>query len=136
VTAPWVLVVDDDDDIREALVMLLEMAGYTTFGAADGLRALDEIRARGRPGVILLDLRMPRMNGEELAAALHGDATLAISPIVVLSGDTNAADVASAIRADGLLKKPVDLSTVIAAVRRFVPDGPGTTMPGRAARAP
>jgi CheY-like chemotaxis protein len=124
VTPPWILVVDDDDDIREAIVMLLELDGYQVLGAGDGLQALDEIRGRGRPNMILLDLRMPRMNGEELAATLHADPTLAAVPIVVLSGDTNAADVASAIGARALLRKPVDLSTLLAAVRPFLPDGP------------
>jgi chemosensory pili system protein ChpA (sensor histidine kinase/response regulator) len=124
VTSPWVLVVDDDDDIRDAIVTLLELEGYRALGAGDGLHALDEIRGRGRPNVILLDLRMPRMNGEELAAVLRGDPTLASAPIVVLSGDTNAAEVASSIGARALLLKPVALSVLLAAVRRFVPDGP------------
>jgi CheY-like chemotaxis protein len=122
-SSAWVLVVDDDDDIRDAMVMLLELAGYMAFGASDGFDALQQIRAHGRPGVVLLDLRMPRMNGAELAAAMHADAELASAPIVIISGDTNARDVAATVGAQGLLMKPIELPQVVAAVKRFVPGG-------------
>jgi CheY-like chemotaxis protein len=116
-----ILVVEDDEDLRDGILVILEMYGYEAFGAKDGVDALHEMRTRGRPGLILLDLRMPRMNGEELAAIVRRDPILASTPIVVLSGDTTAPEVAAAIGAVGLLVKPVDLPTLLAMVRRVLP---------------
>ena len=123
-SADWILVVDDDEDVRDALSMVLDMRGYAVTGASDGLDALQQIRSRGCPGLILLDLRMPRMNGEELAAALRADPALVTAPIVVFSGDTNAREVAAAMGARALLAKPVDLAALLAVVRRVM-DGHG-----------
>lgn len=119
----WILVVDDDDDVRDTLMLLLDMNGYAVIGASDGHDALQQIRLYGRPGLILLDLRMPHMNGEEFAATLHADTALAPAPIVVFSGDTNAPGIASRMGAQALLKKPVDLTEIIDVVRRVMPDG-------------
>jgi CheY-like chemotaxis protein len=124
VSAPWILVVDDDEDVRDTLLVLLEMRGYGAAGAADGIDALEQIRTRGRPDLILLDLRMPRMNGEEFAAALHADPALAPAPIVVFSGDTNAVEVTRAMGARSLLKKPFDVNQLFDAVRRAIPAPP------------
>ena len=118
----WILVVDDDEDVRDAVMMLLDMTGYAVICASNGIDALQQIRSHGRPGMILLDLRMPCMNGEEFAAALHADPALAPTPIVAFSGDTNAPEVASRMGAQALLKKPVDLTELIDIVRRMMPD--------------
>jgi CheY-like chemotaxis protein len=117
----WILVVDDDVDIRETLALLLEVKGFIAVGAGDGLEALDQIRAHGRPGVVLLDLRMPRMNGPDFARALHADPTLASIPIVVLSGDATAPDVAAELGARGLLRKPIELDELLGVVRALIP---------------
>jgi two-component system response regulator MprA len=117
----WILIVDDDDDIREALSAVLAMNGYQTAGAGDGLAALEQIRARGRPALVLLDLRMPRLNGYDFARALHEDPALASIPIVVLSGDLAAIDQAQPVGARGCLRKPIELRQLLDAVRGHVP---------------
>lgn len=117
----WVLVVEDDDDVRDTLLLVLDMAGFVTVGAVDGLDALDQIRKRGRPGIVLLDLRMPRMSGAEFASAVHADPELAPAPIVIVSGDNNARDVAGTLGVQGLLTKPIEMPELVATVRRFVP---------------
>jgi chemosensory pili system protein ChpA (sensor histidine kinase/response regulator) len=121
-SSSWILIVDDDEDIRDTLSLVLDMKGYSVAGAGDGLDALQLIRTRGRPGMILLDLRMPRMNGEELAAALHADPKLASAPIVVFSGDTTAPEVATEIGARAMLKKPIDLTQLVDVVERVMND--------------
>jgi DNA-binding response OmpR family regulator len=63
-------VVDDDDDIRDALRELLEDEGYDVCTAADGLEALAKMTARP-PCVVLLDLMMPRMNGWQVLQEMH-----------------------------------------------------------------
>jgi two-component system response regulator MprA len=115
------LIVDDDEDIREALAGVLGMNGYETVGAADGLQGLERIRTHGRPGLVLLDLRMPRLNGYDFARELHADAALADIPIVVLSGDLGALDQAGPIGARDCLRKPIELRQLLDTVRGLVP---------------
>jgi len=71
-----ILVVDDDDAIRETLRLLLEDAGYEVAEAGDGIGALRILRASSRPMVVLLDLMMPRLNGYQVLAAVAADAHL------------------------------------------------------------
>ncbi len=69
-----VLVVDDDQAIRETLRLLLEDAGYEVIEAQDGSLALDLLRASERPMVVLVDLMMPRMSGYQVLSAVAADA--------------------------------------------------------------
>jgi CheY-like chemotaxis protein len=112
----WILVVDDDDDVRDTIMLLLESQGRQVAGATDGLVALEEMARRGRPALVLLDLRMPRMNGAELAQAMHADPQLATVPIVILSGDAGGA---TAPTAQAVLRKPCDLDELFAMVERY-----------------
>jgi two-component system chemotaxis response regulator CheY len=79
-----VLVVDDEHDIRDSLRGFLEDEGYIVAEAADGLVALDYLRASGEPHVVLLDYKMPRMNGAELLEAIISDARLSARDAFVL----------------------------------------------------
>jgi CheY-like chemotaxis protein len=115
----WILVVDDDEDIRDVITILLEGRGYAAVGAFDGQDALDQLRERPAPSLILLDLMMPRLNGIDFAVALRARPGLADVPIVILSGDTRARETAASLRAAGCLNKPVDLRDLLAAVERF-----------------
>ncbi len=96
------LLVDDDERVREALVALLEAQGYPVVGAANGREALDVLRVRGlRPGLILLDLMMPVMDGWQFRAAQLADAELATVPVVVFSAHPRARETAVSLRAAG-----------------------------------
>jgi CheY-like chemotaxis protein len=81
-----VLVIDDDSDVRAALCELLEIEGYEATGAEDGQAALERLNAGARPGLILLDLMMPRMNGREFCAHLRQDPELGAIPVIVVTG--------------------------------------------------
>lgn len=116
---PWVLVVDDDDDIRETISLVLASHGHHTVGARDGLEALQKLDGDGMPCLILLDLRMPRMNGIEFLRALRAQPQHARIPVVVLTGDSTAAGQASATGANACLTKPIDLHTLLDSVERF-----------------
>ena len=107
-----VLVVDDDDDTREALATALSDAGFKVDAADSGEQALDWIAARGEPDVILIDLWMPEMNGKQLLERLREGR----ARIVVLSGDSSARLIRFA-REARLLSKPVDLDQLEAAVK-------------------
>lgn len=64
-----VLIVEDDNDLRDAYVMILQSEGFDTHAAENGQAALSLIEEKGDPGVIFLDLRMPVMNGIEFLKA-------------------------------------------------------------------
>ncbi|HEY3451411.1 MAG TPA: response regulator [Myxococcales bacterium] len=113
-----VMLVEDDPDIRAMVSQLLELEGFTVKACEDGHEALSVLRAGERPFLILLDLMMPKMNGWQFRAEQMRDAALAAIPVVVLSGDVRGQDPGS-VRADGYLKKPIDLDVLLEAVRRW-----------------
>lgn len=115
----WILIVDDDADIREMVAMLVESYGFETREAANGAQALERLRSHGRPAMILLDLRMPGMSGPELMTRLHAEPALEHGPVVVLSGDRAARETADELGADGFLAKPVTVETLLRAVDTF-----------------
>lgn len=75
-SAAQVLVVDDDLDIRSTLRIALEDEGYEVIEASDGIAALRALRASTRPMVVLLDLMMPRLDGEGVLAQVMSDRQL------------------------------------------------------------
>src|SRR5438067_12413373 len=77
-----ILVVDDRPTSREYLLMLLTHFGHRVLEASDGIEALEVARA-GRPDVIITDIRMPRMDGLELAARLQADPELSRASLVI-----------------------------------------------------
>ncbi len=118
-TDEYVLVVEDDDDVRGALAAYLEGEGHRVVEAADGGEALAQLRASGAPCVILLDLFMPRVNGWQFRAEQVRDAALARIPVVVISADPAVAKNAAELGVDGHLAKPVDFDRLREYVNRF-----------------
>jgi len=113
---PEILVVDDDRGIRETLGDVLRDEGYRVELARDGGEALAVLRGRAAaPELILLDLAMPGISGEEFRRAQLDDARLASIPVVVLSADERH----SLPGVAGWLRKPVDLYALLAAVERL-----------------
>ena len=112
-----ILVVDDDDDIREALVTLLEVEGYETKAAGLGVDALTMIVLGYRPCLILLDVRMPEMDGWDVWTELQEHPNVADIPVIVLSGDA-AVVLAHHEGVAGMLAKPVDRDELIAAIAK------------------
>jgi two-component system chemotaxis response regulator CheY len=111
-----VLVVDDDEVIRLTLAGLLELEGYAVRTAADGAEALT-IVDRERPCLVLLDMRMPVLDGWGFAAALRGRGVRV--PIAVMTAAHDARRWADEVAADACLAKPFDLDDVLATVGRF-----------------
>jgi CheY-like chemotaxis protein len=112
-------VVDDDPDIREMIALALSMSGIENTVAADGIEALDQLRAGARPGVILLDLMMPRVSGAELLQSIRADVRLAEIPVVILSGAGDCGETAQALGC-ACLVKPVEIDDLLETVRRYV----------------
>ncbi len=110
-----VLVVEDDEGIRDALCDLLESEGFDVFSAVHGRDALDKLRGQGaRPDVILLDLMMPVMDGWAFRSEQQKDPGLADIPVVVITASRQA-DLAS-LNPRAFLKKPIDFDELLRAL--------------------
>jgi PAS domain S-box-containing protein len=112
---PHVLLVDDDDDVREILQMGLTAAGYEVRGAANGREALDAI-SHERPDLVLLDMMMPVMSGPEFLEEVGHDPALRDLPILVVTAWP--AEAASLEGTKGVLSKPVDLGHLVRTIDR------------------
>ena len=109
------LVVEDDEMIRDALTDLLRDEGATVTAVPNGREALGELRA-GRPAdLILLDLMMPVMDGWEFRVEQRADPALAHVPLIAMSADMSAK--ARAIAADAYLRKPLDFAELVGRIR-------------------
>jgi CheY-like chemotaxis protein len=111
-----VLVVDDDASILDTVTAILSGEGYEVVSAASGQEALDAVALK-RPLVILLDMRMPVMDGWAVARALRGQGIDV--PIVVMTAAESAKRWADEVGAEGFLAKPFGLDDLLAAVDRF-----------------
>lgn len=116
-----VLVVEDDQDLSGLLELLLVDAGYRVRLAGDGRAALARVQEE-MPGVILLDMRMPVMNGWEFAREFRARFGRAC-PVVVVTAAENARLRAEEIGAEGWLSKPFDVDDVLAMVDRQLHGG-------------
>ena len=115
-----VLVVDDDDVIRQLITVNLELEGFDVATAIDGQDCLDRVKDV-RPDVITLDVMMPRLDGWEAAGRLRADPDTAGIKVVLLSARAQEADLerGSRIGVDAYLTKPFDPDELIEVVRRL-----------------
>jgi len=103
-----VLVCDDDIDILEAIKMVLVDKGYDVKTLSSGINLFDEIK-KNCPSVILLDLWMPNVNGEELAKKIKNNSKTKDIPVIIISANTNVSAIVKNIKVDGFLSKPFDI---------------------------
>jgi DNA-binding response OmpR family regulator len=108
VTERRVLVVEDDETLRDIIAEALREDGYAVQTAVNGEVAL-ELARWWLPGLVILDLMMPRMAGEEFCTALRGLDGLATIPILLVSASRSTADIGARIGALASLTKPFDL---------------------------
>jgi len=117
-----ILIVEDDPNIREVLKQAVEFEGYTCTTAEDGQRAYAQLQTMKEPCLILLDLMMPNMNGYEFIELASKTHTVASIPVVVVSAAADASKlktVDSSGQVKGLIKKPVELESLMATVREW-----------------
>ena len=118
---PVVLIVDDDDGLREYVRVNLELEGYTVReagSAEEGMRVLDD----ARPDLILLDVMMPEVDGWEMLQRVHDRHGVGAVPVVMFSGkvDERAADEAAELGAEALVGKPFDPRELIAQTKQLL----------------
>jgi DNA-binding response OmpR family regulator len=115
-----ILVIEDDPDLCLLLATALELDGWPVVTASTGLEAFNLARLH-HPSLIVLDLMLPVMSGEEFRAAQLADETLESIPVLVVSARHDAKKVAERIGAVGCLIKPVDVDAFSALVKTLVP---------------
>jgi two-component system, chemotaxis family, chemotaxis protein CheY len=118
-----ILVIDDDDDIREVMQDVLAGEGFIVDAAKDGLDALDKLEHDGQTKLILLDMMMPNMDGEAFLKALRGKPALADARVVVISGNAAVREKAHSLHAAACLVKPFELDELLGVVRRLTHNG-------------
>lgn len=127
---PVIAVVDDDDDLAEAIAHILGRHGYASKCWTDARDALEHFKSGACPDLVLLDLLMPHMNGWEFRLALKRDPRLASIPVVAMSIDHSAQ--AAAIDVHAYLRKPFDDVLLLDTIDELISD---TTSARRRARA-
>ena len=117
----YILIVEDDFDIREALEQILAEEGYAVRGASNGSEALEIATSGPAPRLILLDLMMPVMNGWQFRSEQLKEPRLAAVPVLVISADPDLQQKAAKLGVAGLLKKPISLDDLLSAVKVHCP---------------
>ena len=110
-----VLIVEDDEDLRDMMAQMLTIEGFDAATAANGREALEYLHSTGKPNVILLDLMMPVMDGWEFRRRQKADPELEAVPVIVLSALDPPR--AATVDADAFLKKPLDFDRLLELVR-------------------
>lgn len=125
-TAPTILIVEDDRDIRETLCFLLEINGYAVLTAENGRVGLDLLEVHEPPCLIFLDLMMPVMDGRQFLEAIRSrpGSILATIPVTIVSG---MADGALQMELDSrlgctIVRKPPDVDLLLDLARRYCGD--------------
>src|SRR5882672_4903939 len=124
---PYLLLVDDDGELRESLAELFEDEGYVTALAANGREALELLRVPDLPDLVIVDLMMPCMNGWQFLDQLRGDPRLHAIPLLIITAGRNIG--AEALSAE-ILFKPFHLDDFLERVGRLSghrPPGAGTS---------
>ena len=117
-----VLVVDDDPDLLQALTDALELLGnYSVVSATDGIQALERFYET-RPDCMIIDVKMPGLDGYQLVRALRGDPDSASTPLIILSALAQEQNqfAGLALGADEYLVKLASVYDVVAAVQRVI----------------
>ncbi|WP_437526214.1 response regulator [Sorangium sp. So ce726] len=111
-----VLIVDDDPGVVDALTLLLSDEGYRVVTASNGRAALSYLAQHEAPGIILLDMMMPTMDGYAFRVEQRRHPALAAIPVVVMTAGAQSARV-DEMCATGFLSKPVDVDALLALLK-------------------
>jgi DNA-binding response OmpR family regulator len=103
-----ILVADDDREVRELSIFTLRFAGHEVLGASNGEEAIIQAKIHA-PDLILMDVRMPKLNGYEACKILKADAILSSIPVIFLSARGDESDVKAGLEAGAVdyIQKPI-----------------------------
>ncbi|HEY7221257.1 MAG TPA: response regulator [Candidatus Binatia bacterium] len=117
-----ILIVEDISDCRELLTIFLRRSGYEIIEASTGLEAIEQARATS-PDLVIMDLGLPGINGDEATARLKADPITRDIPVIINTAFHKGAIVEHALAAGAaeILQKPIGFKTLLEAVRRYLP---------------
>lgn len=118
--AKKILIIEDDQDIREVLTEILGDEGYDVNVAGNGEEGLECLRQGDLPNLIILDLMMPVMDGFAFRAEQCANATWCDIPVIVMSADGHVAEKQTKVGGVAYLKKPPDLDDIIKTVAKHL----------------
>ena len=108
-----ILIIEDDDGVRDALAAILREEGYVAEIANDGAAAMRRLAARPLPALILLDLMMPQMDGIDFRTRQLADPELRKIPVIIISARPDVARQAAKLGADAFLQKPMSFEELL-----------------------
>jgi CheY-like chemotaxis protein len=116
-----ILLVEDNNEVRELLALFMKRLGYKVFEAATGLEAID-LASTVQPNLIMMDLRLPEMNGAEATASLRATPSTRDIPLIVVTAYGAGIDTRRALDAGAaeILHKPIDLTTLSNVLHRYL----------------
>lgn len=117
-----IIVVDDSDEVRDVLTLLLEDEGYRVLPVEDGETAL-LMSKRLHPVLITLDIGLPRQNGRQVLERLKADPETSTIPVLVISGQADARQFMASSGADAILAKPFEMAEMQGLVRNLIGNG-------------
>ncbi|HET7082000.1 MAG TPA: response regulator [Chloroflexia bacterium] len=108
----YVLVVDDDEAVRNFIASLLSEEGYPVRSAGDAYQAMDQVGAEP-PGLLLLDLMMPGVSGAEFLARLRRDERGQDLPVILISAHPRLREIAQDLHVEAAIPKPFDITSLL-----------------------
>jgi len=119
-----IIIVDDEPDVRTIVDLALKNAGYATHQAEDGQRGYEMI-SKLKPDLVVLDVKMPRMNGYELLVKLRAEKAFEVLPVLMLTSLTAGSSKTDdqwgqAVGATAFLGKPFDTGKLVEKVREIL----------------
>jgi DNA-binding response OmpR family regulator len=116
-----ILIVDDEPDVLKMIAFRVKKAGYEIATAFDGEKALEAV-SKDRPDLILLDLRLPRIDGWEVCRRLKADEKFSSIPIVILSASVSSlnSDKTKELEAEDYLLKPFEPVVLLEKIKNLI----------------
>lgn len=115
----YILLIDDEPDLRECIAELLEGEGYKVTQAENGKTGLEKLKSADLPQVIVLDYMMPVMDGKTFCEIASKDSRLNSIPIILLTAANVPEDTVSAMSVAVILEKPINIDKFFAAVKSY-----------------
>ena len=118
---PKILIIEDESDISEALRLRLEANGYDVITSSDGVEGLHKAHAE-RPDLIILDIRLPKMDGYKVCRMLKFDEEYSSTTVIILTARIQPSDIAMGkeVGADEYMTKPYRSEELLAKIKQYL----------------
>jgi CheY-like chemotaxis protein len=126
-SSKYVLLVEDDPDIRELVLEAFQIMNVEARSASCGSEAIQALQTHGKPAVVLLDLMMPKTDGVWFCIERRKYPQYDDVPVVILTADSRIESKAKELAVDGFLRKPVTIDDLMSTVNKYMPSKTAST---------